>query len=153
MSILAFNFRLLPLSPAFDAVDDAIVEAVEDCPDFALSTVLRSLDSTLRVLPVESLVMVTEPPDEEGAAVVANVETDADTELVFVVMMGSLDAEDILVDEAGSLTGEMVTLVSFLLGEEEPKSRPSSSSTLSKADSLASVSSTDFCLEPPMPLS
>ena len=106
--------------------------------------------------------MVTEPP-EEGA----DVATDADdgTELIFD-MTGSLaEEEKVAVEEVEegaaeaaeeSLTGEMVTLVSFLLGEDEPepKSRPSSSSTLSKAESeeiFASFSSMVFNREPPPP--
>ena len=175
MSILAFSFSPPTFSPAALAAeavepieDDTEAEAVgADCPELALRTVLRSLDSTLRVLPVESLVMVTEPPEEgaEEAEATDEAELDEGTELVFDMTAGSLEAEEEIVAEEGpaeegaleSLTGEMVTLVeSFLLdeGEEEPEpnSRPSSSSTLSKAESeaevFASISSTDFKREP-----
>ena len=179
MSILAFSFSpptfshvvALAAAGATPAADgaEAAAGAADDGPELALRTVLRSLDSTLRVLPVESLVMVTEPPDEGAEGVWATneaAEVDEGTELVFDMTAGSLEAEEEIVAEEGtaeegaleSLTGEMVTLVeSFLLDEgedePEPKSRPSSSSTLSKAESeeaegFASFSSTDFSREP-----
>lgn len=155
MSILDFNFRpLVSTFPALEVDNEAIVDEADDelfdcccccgccCvpPEFALKTVFRSLDSTFRVLPVESLVMVTEPPEE---AEVASDGAEEDDDDVMTDSLADDDDEEEEVDEDEvndeSRTGEMVTLVSFLplplLGEEEPKRRPSSSSTLSKADS------------------
>ena len=87
--------------------------------------------------------MVTEPPEEVGFEPAVAVAEDVGT-------TGSLaDDDDEEEEEEGNevlgRTGEMVTLVSFLLlvllpGEDEPKSRPSSSSTLSKADSFFEAS-------------
>ena len=84
--------------------------------------------------------MVTEPPEEAGVAS-DGVEEDDDDDEVMTDSLADEEEEEVDEDEVNdeSRTGEMVTLVSFLplplLGEEEPKSRPSSSSTLSKADS------------------
>ena len=84
--------------------------------------------------------MVTEPPEEAGVAS-DGVEEDDDDDEVMTDSLADDEEEEVDEDEVNdeSRTGEMVTLVSFLplplLGEEEPKRRPSSSSTLSKADS------------------
>ena len=84
--------------------------------------------------------MVTEPPEEEAEVASDGAEED-DDEVMTDSLADDEEEEEVDEDEVNdeSRTGEMVTLVSFLplplLGEEEPKRRPSSSSTLSKADS------------------
>lgn len=116
-----------------------LLKGLEAPPPLAvdvLRMLLRSLDSTLSELPVESLVMVTDPDDE---AAMAGDEAGRATEAVTGVEEDADSCESLVVVEE-DLTGEIVTLpVSFLLGELEPNNRPSSSSTLSNADEA------DFC--------
>ena len=121
-------------------------------PPLELSIVFRSLDSTLSELPVDSLVMVTEPVEEEevvGAQIedcVVNVaeedikDIDEEEELVLLLKPCLLESVCSLVLDEEDLTGEIVTLLlllmSFFCGELAPKRCPSSSSTLSKADAV-----------------
>ena len=128
-----------------DACDDLLPPPPPPPPP-ALSTVFKSLDSTLNELPVESLVMVTDPPppDEHGgtevdSALEAVVGREADIELGEVCFREAAKSLVTLLDDEEELeeyfTGEMVTLLlSFLCGELEPNRRPSSSSTLSNVD-------------------
>ena len=151
----SFDDRPPPNPLALPVVDDVVaveldvlVDEVETTVRLPLSTDLRSLDSTLRELPVESLVMVTEPPPVEAAAAANAGEADAaDVEVVMGEVVGELGLQRLLpaeslagavvIIELEDLTGEIVTLLlSFLWGELEPKRRPSSSSTLSKAEEL-----------------
>ena len=87
-------------------------------PPPALSTCFKSLDSTFNELPVESLVMVTDPPDELGG-----MEEDDTLEVVGVaeVELGEdcfREAAKSLVvtllDEEEDFTGEIVTLLLLL---------------------------------------
>ena len=89
-------------------------------PPPALSTCFKSLDSTFNELPVESLVMVTDPPDELGG-----MEEDDTLEEVVGVAEVELGEEDCfredaakslvtLLDEEEDFTGEIVTLLLLL---------------------------------------
>ena len=89
-------------------------------PPPALSTCFKSLDSTFNELPVESLVMVTDPPDELGG-----MEDDDTLEEVVGVAEVELGEEDCfredaakslvtLLDEEEDFTGEIVTLLLLL---------------------------------------
>ena len=83
----------------------------------ALSTDFKSLDSTLSELPVESLVMVTDPPDEQGG-----IEEEETLEVVGVteVELGedcfreAAKSLVTLLDEEEDFTGEIVTLLLLL---------------------------------------
>ena len=141
-----------------DAWDDLLPPPPPPPPP-ALSTVFKSLDSTLNELPVESLVMVTDPPpvpggteedeDEEALEAVVGVPPAEDKvelgEFCFlcieaakpslVTLLELLDELELELELLEYFTGEIVTLLlSFLWGELEPKRRPSSSSTLSNVD-------------------
>ena len=122
-------------------------------PPLELSIVFRSLDSTLSELPVDSLVMVTEPVEEEEVGVqledcvvnvaeddIKDIEEEEEEELVLLLKPCLLESGCSLVLDEEDLTGEIVTLllllVSFFCGELAPKRCPSSSSTLSKADAV-----------------
>jgi hypothetical protein len=106
----------------------------------ALSTDFKSLDSTFNELPVDSLVMVTDPPDELGGLEEETLEVVGAVEVELGKICFLCEAAKSLVtllDEEEDFTGEIVTLLlllSFLCGELEPNIRPSSSSTLSNAD-------------------
>ena len=124
-------------------------------PPLELSIVFKSLDSTLSELPVDSLVMVTEPVEEEEVGVqledcvvnvaeddIKDIEEEEEEELVLLLLKPCLlesGCSLVLLDEE-DLTGDIVTLllllVSFFCGELAPKRCPSSSSTLSKADAV-----------------
>lgn len=122
-------------------------------PPLELSIVFKSLDSTLSELPVDSLVMVTEPVEEEEVGVqledcvvnvaeddIKDIEEEEEEELVLLLKPCLLESGCSLVLDEEDLTGEIVTLllllVSFFCGELAPKRCPSSSSTLSKADAV-----------------
>ena len=152
MSMLVLRRRPFSTATLEDAGEAEEGGGVEDgCDDLllpvpALSTVFKSLDSTLNELPVESLVMVTDPPppDEHGgtevdSALEAVVGREADIELGDVCFREAAKSLVTLLDDEEELeeyfTGEIVTLLlSFLCGELEPNRRPSSSSTLSNVD-------------------
>jgi hypothetical protein len=150
--------RLLP-ALAVGLLDKALF------PPLELNIVFRSLDSTLSELPVDNLVMVTDPVEEEeeevvvGAQIedcVVNVAEEAqdindDDELVLLLLKTCLlvvvvveSVCSLVVLDEEDLTGEIVTLLllllllmlSFFCGELAPKRCPSSSSTLSKADAV-----------------
>ena len=122
-------------------------------PPLELSIVFKSLDSTLSELPVDSLVMVTEPVEEEEVGVqledcvvnvaeddIKDIEEEEEEELVLLLKPCLLESGCSLVLDEEDLTGDIVTLllllVSFFCGELAPKRCPSSSSTLSKADAV-----------------
>ena len=175
-TIAVMSILLLSLSPFSTAAPAAVTLGEADVgvdvlpvaegiglfpfpPPPALSTDFKSLDSTFSELPVESLVMVTEPPlpEEEGgkddddalelvgfepmpAEAEEEVELGEDEEEV--CLMRALAAKSLVTLLANieeetdvDLTGEIVTLLlSFLCGELDPNIRPSSSSTLSNVD-------------------
>lgn len=154
--MLPFKRSPFSLTDLLMLVVDEDVEADVDDVGLPLSTDFKSFDSTLSELPVDSLVMVTEPPEEQGRAEedpafdIGEDDVELGAELCFredddeeAAAANSLVLLMLVVVVVDGFTGEMVTLpppptlvlpLSFLWGELEPKRRPSSSSTLSKVE-------------------